>query len=198
MQTIKSAKRKVLNNSKRIIGAVLAGGQSARMGSDKGLLEVDAHNMIAQTVNIIESTSVNHVVVSRNDRKAEHIQDLIPNKGPLGGIYSLMSAFPDCDLLIIPVDLPLLTADVLQTLVNVGQSSSSNTHFGGHVLPLYISTQPAMLTYLKNVLTDMGNLSIRRFVASFPINEIALDENKALFNANTPAQWEQAMRLKGK
>jgi molybdopterin-guanine dinucleotide biosynthesis protein A len=187
-----------VNNSKKLVGVVLAGGNSRRMGNDKALLQVDAKNMIERTIDIIKETGVDQVVVSRNDGQDKHIQDLIPNKGPLCAIYSVMSAFPDCDLLIVPVDLPLLNKRVLELLVQAGQASKCSTHFSTHVLPLYIYNHIEMQAYLEDTLSNEGNLSIRRFVASFPNNEIGLAQDDALFNANTPEQWQQAMDVKGK
>ena len=182
-------------NTTKTIGAILAGGKSTRMGKDKAMLELDSQNMLERTQNIIAGTSVDHVVVNRNDEKGQFLPDIMPNKGPLSGIHSIVSAFPDCNILIVPVDLPLLDTQTLQLLIDAGKQHQSNAVFCRHVLPLYIHNHENMAAHLTKILQKEANLSIRHFCSAYAMTELALSTKQSLFNANTPKEWLEALGI---
>jgi molybdopterin-guanine dinucleotide biosynthesis protein A len=183
-----------IKNGKKTIGVVLAGGRSSRMGQDKALLQIDSDSMMTRTHHILENTSIAKVLVSRNDGNEHHMADLIPNKGPLSGIHSIALRFPHCNLLVVPVDLPLLDANTLQQLIDCGEQNHSNARFDTDNLPLFINNTPHFRQALDYTLKFSECLSVGKFCTQFPLVELENTIASKMFNANTPEQWRFAMQ----
>lgn len=179
------------------IAVILAGGASSRMGADKALLEIQKQTMLERTIQLLKQTTVSKVVISRNGRNnssADYIPDLIPHKGPLCGIHSAAMRFPTANLLIVPVDLPLLDSPTIQDLIDQGISSNKNVRHGKHSLPLFIHNSEQLRLKLDYTLRFTDCFSVNRLCSHFPLLEINANRQSCLFNANTPAQWRFAMQ----
>jgi molybdopterin-guanine dinucleotide biosynthesis protein A len=174
------------------IGLVLAGGLSTRMGQDKALLQIEAQSMITRTSKVLEGTSVRKIVVSRNDGAKQHFADILPSKGPLSGIHSIATHFPEFDLLVVPVDLPLLDSATLQMLIDSGEGSSKNTRFKKENLPLFIHNSISFRQALNDTLTLTKNFSLGELCAQFPLLELTNPIPAKVFNTNTPEEWRFA------
>jgi molybdenum cofactor guanylyltransferase len=110
-----------------MLGVILCGGQSSRMGSDKGLLKLEA-NTWAQTA-IDKMTALNiPVKISVNSKQYNDYAAVFPStdlvtddaslslKGPLLGVLSSHLKFPDEDLFILACDMPLMEPSLLNKL----------------------------------------------------------------------------------
>jgi len=76
-----------------ILGAVLAGGQSSRFGSDKALAALGGQTLLARAVASLEAQCDSVIVVGRGD-----IADRPrPGMGPLGGINAALHHAADND-----------------------------------------------------------------------------------------------------
>jgi molybdopterin-guanine dinucleotide biosynthesis protein A len=74
-----------------ILGAVLAGGQSSRFGSDKALAELDGRTLIARAVDALSGWCELVVIVGRDFGPAPCLPDSPgPGMGPLGGIAAAL------------------------------------------------------------------------------------------------------------
>ena len=112
-----------------MIGIVLCGGQSSRMGSDKGLLPADDSTWAQAAVNklaaleIPVSLSVNELqynnyaiafpgteIITDNDSLVLH--------GPLLGVLSAHLQHPLQNLFVLACDMPLMETSVLSNLYN--------------------------------------------------------------------------------
>ena len=117
-----------------MLGIILCGGQSLRMGSDKGLLTLQSKTW-AQTavdkmsaLNIPIKISVNkhqypgyEEVFSKSDLIAD--DDSLFLKGPLLGALSCHLAFPKEDLFVLACDMPLMELAMLESLFKNYQQS---------------------------------------------------------------------------
>lgn len=80
----------------RCMGAVLAGGASTRMGSDKAFIEVDGVPMVARAAAALTAAGVTGVLVVGGDgaRVGElglpAVEDRHPGAGPLGGVITAL------------------------------------------------------------------------------------------------------------
>ena len=104
-----------------ILGAVLAGGQSTRFGSDKALAEVAGHTLLAQAVDALAGWCDHVVVAGRETAPAPTLPDWPgPGMGPLSGIAAALRHAADAgyelvltcgvDSLGLPENLPALLA----------------------------------------------------------------------------------------
>lgn len=167
---------------------LLAGGQSSRMGTDKALLQVGSRTLLAHMQDLLAKSGIVDVVVSRNDGQPGHVADIVPNRGPLGGIHAGLSACLYRRVLIIPVDMPLLTPMALGSLL---ASPSGCVRFIDSELPCVVEKSPRLYGYLQRQLSMSGvQLSVRGMLeflnATRLENTCAADQ---LTNTNTPEQW---------
>ena len=104
-----------------ILGAVLAGGQSSRFGSDKALAELDGATLLARAVDSLSAWCDHVVVVGREEAPAPTLPDWpCAGMGPLGGIAAALRFARDegyeavltlgVDAAGLPDDLPALLA----------------------------------------------------------------------------------------
>ena len=119
-----------------MLGVVLCGGKSSRMGTDKGLLKLEARTW-AQTA--VDKLSALHmpVVLSVNATQHHDYAAVFPPEqlvqdndhltihGPLSGLLSVHLRFPQEDLLVLACDMPLMEAPIIEQLV---AAYKINTH----------------------------------------------------------------------
>ncbi|MAI65734.1 MAG: hypothetical protein CL600_12835 [Alteromonas sp.] len=183
-----------LKDSKKVIGVVLAGGRSSRMGRDKALLKIEALSMIERAEQLLANTSVDKVMISRNDDNSAHTADIIPHKGPLSGIHAIATRYIDCNLLVLPVDLPLMDADTLEQLIYSGKETGKNVRFGIDNVPLFIQNTAIFRQVIDYTLRCTANYSVKQLCTHFPLLELPLKTRSKMFNTNTPEQWRFAMQ----
>ena len=111
----------------KLLGVILCGGESKRMGSDKGLLERNGDAWAKIVAKKLVSLKL-PVVVSINDQQRESysgifsssdlIVDSIDIQGPLKGLLSVYQKFPQHDLLLMACDLIDMDSHTLTCLID--------------------------------------------------------------------------------
>jgi molybdopterin-guanine dinucleotide biosynthesis protein A len=112
-----------------MIGIVLCGGHSFRMGNDKGLLVSGTGKKLSQ----VSVSSVLSINLQQNERylrhfvKSELVLDnpIINTQGPLLGLLSAHLKFPDQDLMVVACDMINMDEVVLIDLFNSYSSSQA-------------------------------------------------------------------------
>src|SRR5690606_15497298 len=147
------------------------GGESKRMGKDKGLLPLGKDNWAQSAVHKLEKLNI-PVCLSVNSKQihayihffsAEQlIKDETSAKGPLNGLLSVHRKYPNDDLLLLACDMTEMDAETLETL------KRSATMFPGFDYYVYTKEdfiEPLCALYsaksLKKLYLDLesGNLS---------------------------------------
>lgn len=103
-------------------GIVLAGGKSSRFGEDKALARVGGSTLIERTVKLLDSLSLEPVVITNRSRdysflKCRIERDLIPDKGPIGGLFTACRLFKHSPLMVLTCDMPALTSAAVEYLM---------------------------------------------------------------------------------
>lgn len=142
-----------------ILGAVLAGGQSSRFGSDKALAVFRGQTLLARAVDTLSGWCEHVIVVGRAEAPAPTLPDWPrPGMGPLAGIAAALHHARDedyefvltcgVDSLALPDDLPDLLSPA----------------------PAYLVAQPVIglwpasaVTAIEDILHSEGQHSLRRF-----------------------------------
>jgi molybdopterin-guanine dinucleotide biosynthesis protein A len=157
------------------LGVVLAGGLSSRMRQDKAQLnrQKKSVNSLARSETsmldfskqLLAESGIKNIVVSGDNHG---IPDCIPQAGPVGGIYSVLSHYPQHlqpkAFLILPVDLPLMTAQALSELRLKGELSKKATFFQDnqkydHHIPLYLPNNAFLTLFLAQAFHGEALLS---------------------------------------
>jgi molybdopterin-guanine dinucleotide biosynthesis protein A len=174
-----------------IIGLILAGGLSSRMGEDKALMEIDGQSMLDRTAHILHSMGVGRVVVSGS--RPGGVPDRWPEAGPVGGLASAADVLPDADLLVVPVDMPRLGHAVLAPLLS--QRFLRVTRWAGHPLPMRLTLDAGTRDALALLMTQTGrDRSVSALQTRIGTTTLPLDglDPLLLANCNTPDEWREA------
>ena len=110
-------------------GAVVAGGASVRLGTDKRLVTVDGTPLLARTVATLRGLvdDVQVVVAREEDRDLVHATvgddvtvgvDARPDVGPAAGLETALAGARHPLVLVVATDHPTLSVDVLRLLVD--------------------------------------------------------------------------------
>lgn len=182
--------------------AILAGGQSKRMGRDKAFLEVGGRRVIDRVLDVVAPLT-NDLFISTNTPEQYRefglrlVQDVYPDKAALGGIFSVIRAAEHERVLVVACDMPFLNRRLLDRLIELAPTADV-------VVPLINPPQPETLhaVYSQSCLPAIENrlLANRLRIIGFfsevsvhyvPREEVArLDPNFYSFlNMNTPEEW---------
>ncbi|MDZ7659376.1 molybdenum cofactor guanylyltransferase [Fodinibius sp.] len=185
---------------KPITVIILAGGQSRRMGSDKGLVRLNDKPMVQHVIEKAQSIS-NQIMIITNQSGYQKFgvptySDLIQDKGPLGGIYTGLHYSQTENNLVLSCDIPLVPVSFLKSLVNYQAENQA-------YVPVYKDQeQPLCAVYKKEIAEQMKssieveNLSMRKFLTKINTAFIEISDydtgNKNWFaNLNTPEEVEE-------
>jgi molybdenum cofactor guanylyltransferase len=108
---------------------ILAGGQSTRMGTDKAYLEFGGRTLLDRALQLARSVTPDTRIVGNAAKFSPYapvVEDVFPNCGPLGGIHAALTVSATDLNLILPVDLPFLTAEFLAFLVSRARAGSAS------------------------------------------------------------------------
>lgn len=99
---------------------ILAGGKSLRMGTNKAYLNWHDMRFIDVLVEKGKRLGFGEILLSGTREKIEgcrNIPDLLPGRGPLGGMYSCLLASSFDNAFLIPVDCPGISIKTIAALV---------------------------------------------------------------------------------
>lgn len=189
----------------QVSAAVLAGGESRRMGSDKSLLELDGEPMIARVVSRLTDLSDDVLVITNDPEKYDWLADRVrfasdlggEGQGPLAGIGAALQAARHDAVIVVATDMPFLNTDLLSYLV--AQVETADV-----VVPVIKEGRPETMhaVYRTRCLPAIqkrlqaGQLKITGFFEDVCVCEVPVEELRhfdpelrSFMNANTPEQW---------
>jgi molybdopterin-guanine dinucleotide biosynthesis protein A len=183
-----------------IIGVILAGGRSSRMGRDKVLVTLGDRTLIALVIERL-APQVDQLAISANEEPGRFVElglpvipDAIPGlAGPLAGVHSAALRFPEAELVSVAVDLPFLPRDLVKRLragIGVAECGFASTR-GQHAAAIFwrAGQADALAQFLarggRRVESWLGTHGV---AVEFP----ATADEDVLFNINTPADLASA------
>jgi len=174
-----------------ILGAVLAGGQSTRFGSDKAIAEVGGQSLLTRAIDTLSGWCELVVVVGREEAPAPTLPDSPrAGMGPLGGLSAALHLARDEgyeSVLSCGVDSAELPENLLDLLSPA---------------PAYLADQPVIGLWpasaaktLDALLRGDGRHSMRAFAEA--IDARAVKSNVKPANINTPADLAELEKRRG-
>jgi len=195
-----------------ILGAILAGGQSKRMGKDKLFLELNNKKLIEYTIDKVKKYLEQVIIITNQNNEFFHKNNLVTVKdcidgqlGPLVGILSAMKWAKDQSnkyswVATFPCDTPFFPESVIKNFIKEAEKKeslilSASSHgrkhniFGLWSLDLYDKLED-----------DLINKKIRKVQDWTEKNkiknlEIAFKDYDPFFNINTKEDLEFAKKL---
>lgn len=101
-----------------ILGAVLTGGRSTRMGQDKADLVVNDQTMLEWVVSALKQVTTETVVLGPDRPGYKCWPDSVHTEGPLAGIATALARSQADHVLVVAVDHPFVSAETLRHLVD--------------------------------------------------------------------------------
>ncbi len=186
---------------------IQAGGESRRMGRDKGLLPFLGEPLILRVLRRVERLA-DEVLVTTNHPEGYHflniplIPDRLPGTGALGGLYTALSASSASLVGVIACDMPFVNPDLLQAEKEILQSGPFAAIVPRHsqgIEPFHAVYRPETCLPVITHALEQGKRRVDAWfdqvmVHYLPETEIQrLDPDRLAFlNVNTPEEVLQA------
>ena len=207
----------VQNTASDVAGVLLAGGRSSRMGGgDKGLLDIAGRPMLAHVIERLKP-QVGPMVINANGdpgRFARFGLPVVPDTvggfaGPLAGVLAGMrwavGAAPRARTIVtVSTDAPFLPRDLvarLRAAVADRTTAVALASSGGELHPV-VGLWPVALADDLEAALDSGLRKVLHWTdrhgtvsVEFPFIEIGGRTVDPFFNANTPAELEEARAM---
>ena len=180
---------------------LLAGGQGSRLGGiDKGLVSFDGEPVAARLSGLLAQHG-NEVLISCNRNADQYrqwadrlVHDPQPDyPGPLLGILSAMRVASGTHLLVVPCDMPLLDAPLLQALIDLASEHPKQAialQSGDQLQPLICILPLALLGALEQAWQAGQRSPYRWLIEQQAVTLTIAADDPRLLNANTPSQWQ--------
>jgi molybdenum cofactor guanylyltransferase len=183
---------------------ILAGGRSSRMGTDKAMLEIGEKTLLDRAIRTAKRVSKTVALLGDKERLRPFgwvIEDIYPGQGPLAGIHAALSSNAHSEFnLLLAVDMPSLTPDLLRFLLHTAEESNAAVTVpcaGGHVQTLCSVYRPGFRQVAEEALAG-GHNKIEPLYKKVRARIIDEDElaaagfSSSIFeNVNTPDEWRK-------
>lgn len=191
-----------MNKKERLLGVVLCGGESKRMGSDKGLLQDNGKIWAEKISEKLKHQNIPVVISINRDQQAvygkilnqeELVIDQLPMHGPLNGLLTVHQQFPSKDILLMACDLIDMNDIILKELItayeqNVGDYFAyEEDDFFQPLCAIY--TSDAIGSLLERLTSgSLANYSFQYILNNGRTYRLHSSLKKAFTNYNTPNQ----------
>ncbi|MFQ6082703.1 MAG: molybdenum cofactor guanylyltransferase [Candidatus Aminicenantia bacterium] len=187
-------------------GIILAGGESKRL-KDKAFLKVGQKTIIEELIAKLIQLFEEIIIVVNSSQKFKHlgvrlIKDLIPSKGPLGGLYSGLSVSSNVHNFLIACDMPFINPNLIKYMSQQIEDYDivvPLTNRGFEALYAFYSIN--CLEKIKKQI-EAGNLKIIDIYPYFKVRYITPreiekfdPEGLSFFNMNTEEDLEKARKI---
>jgi molybdopterin-guanine dinucleotide biosynthesis protein A len=191
----------------RVSSAVLVGGKSRRMGTDKALLTVGGQRIIQRVIGALQAVADEVLLVGAGAERyawlgGRTVDDLIPRGGPLAGLYTALSVARHSRCLVVACDMPFLNTDLLRYMFQeAARWDAVVPRWRGRLEPLHAVYARSCLEHIEYMLDsgdlcplDLFSLVDVRYVETHEV--ASFDGGELSFaNLNTPADLALAREL---
>jgi molybdenum cofactor guanylyltransferase len=200
-----------VNSQSSQAAIILAGGQSRRLGRDKASEPLLGRPLLQWVLDRLQPLTAEIVIVGAEGQQLPPLEstmdpavleDMFPDSGPLGGIYTGLDAAHVNSALAVACDMPLLQTPLLAELLRLALEHEAVVPVQ-HGLP-----QPLCAAYSKSCLPAIrhqlvaGELKLTSFLDQVATHYVASDvwgkldpEGLSFLNINTDEDLDRASRV---
>lgn len=189
------------------MAAVLAGGKSRRMGRDKLFIEVEGRGLLQRVLDVLElifddimivvsATETDETLEKFNWVRHRIVQDLIPDKASMGGLYTGLYYAKSDRVFAVGGDMPFLSRGLINYIISRDDYDIVIPHTSRGLHPLHAVYSRRCLPLIK-VMIDEGDLSISSLACKMNRYDVSEEEIRrvdpdltSLININTPGDLE--------
>ncbi len=190
------------DNVPAVLGLVLAGGSGRRMRRDKALLDYHGKPQVRWCYELLRRVCERVYVSTRTDQAREPVRaslpqivDAVDGLGPAGGIMSAQKVRPDVAWLVVACDLPFLSCELLEHLLEHRDPARDATAYrsshDGLPEPLCAIWEPRSRRWLETDVAD-GVFCPRKVLIHADTHLVKPFDARALDNVNTPDELRAA------
>ena len=186
-----------------LYGLVLNGGKSKRMKQNKASLQYHGKAQLAHAFDLLSVDCEEVFVSTRQEQALLHAQfpqihDTYRFPGPVNGILSALTAFPDIAWLALANDLPHVDAETIQTLIRHRNPQKAAVAYynsqRAFTEPLCTIYEPIKKTRLLDYLNAGGKV-FREVLEAPDIRLLPPQGRLTLLNVNYPEEYTQTIAL---
>jgi molybdopterin-guanine dinucleotide biosynthesis protein A len=189
---------------------IQAGGESQRMGQDKGLVLFLGEPLVLRVVARLAALPGRILITTNNLQGYRKFgfplhEDMLPGRGPLGGLYTALSVAEAETVVVVACDMPFISALLLEhacQLLEGGAFDAVIPQTDGGTEPFHaVYRRESCLPSIKKAL-DEGAWRVDAWFGSRKIRYLSPDEvdeldpsGLAFLNVNTREELEQAEQI---
>lgn len=148
-----------------------------RMGTDKGLQLVNGKALVAYIIETLQKIGSEIKIIAHHQGYTKFnkpiIEDIIKEKGPLGGIFTAL-AHAKQDILILSADTPFITETHIRQLKEKHRQGKITVAIAeDKIYPLFAIYPYRLLNSIKTNI-NMENLKLMRFLENNRLNKVEI------------------------
>jgi molybdopterin-guanine dinucleotide biosynthesis protein A len=184
------------------IGVILAGGRGERIGGAKATVELHGKPLICYPLEAVGRVLGEVVVIAKSDTELPSLPGVTVwmephiTHHPLVGLIHAIGLAGGRPVLICAADLPLVTAEAVQALVEAELEGAPAVlaASGGRIQPLLGRYQPSVPELLGG--REIGpDVRVQEAICALHPRMLEVDDPEVLFNVNTPDDLLQAAAM---
>jgi molybdopterin-guanine dinucleotide biosynthesis protein A len=188
--------------------AVLAGGKASRLGRNKALLEIEGRTILDRINEVLLEIFPSILLVVQDVEnspcpdcgpRVEVVADLLPEKGPLGGIYTALEYSTAPYVFVMACDMPYPSRRLISCLLTEARGREAVVpRKGEYIEPLFAVYNRDIRGRIHAKLKQ-NRLKIYELIRELDVRYLDEEEiaacdpdSRSFFNINTPQDLEQA------
>lgn len=105
-----------------IIGVILAGGKSSRMGVNKSFLKLGNQTIIERIIDLMKSIFSEVIIITNTPNEYKFLnlplyEDIYKWQGPLAGIHSALTHSARENIFVLSCDVPLMSKEMIEYII---------------------------------------------------------------------------------
>lgn len=184
--------------------AIMAGGKSSRMGTDKSFVQFNGRPMIEVVIDAVAGLGDETLLITNKPADYTHLNlpmvgDVYPDHGSLGGIFTAVHAASHPHTLVVACDMPWLNRPLLEYMITLRETADVVVpRWEKYPEPLHAIYSKVCLAPIEEKLKAQllkitgffGQVSVR-FVERDEIERFDKD-GRSFANINSPEDLEEA------
>jgi len=192
---------------KHIAGLILAGGLSTRYGQNKAFLRINGIRLIDHIAEQMKRIFARVMLVTNQPREFQYlnlplVEDLVKGLGPIGGIYTGLTAISEQAGFFVACDMPLLHQGLIRYMIDTMDAYEAVVpSVGKWVEPMHAVYARSCLAAIKGLI-DKKRYPVRLFYDQVSVRYVREEEirqfcppEEAFLNVNTPEEFDRIRYL---
>ena len=117
----------LIDTKRKLTVAILAGGESRRLGQDKSLLQFSGETLIKRIAERFSRLALETIVITNNEDKFNILDlpvysDIVQGSGALGGLYTALYRASQPAVALLACDMPFASTDLVTAEIKILES----------------------------------------------------------------------------